>query len=132
MLANSSGELLVSPAAKPFLRDGHLLPGQSTRGTLAVKNQTHKPLAVRVHVTAETADLVGLLRVELRAGERVLYRGPLAGLNRFTRSPLRLARYSEVELAARAWLPEGSAEGAGNRIAETTLELRSRPVEGRS
>ncbi len=132
MLANMSGELAVSPAGKPFLREGYLLPGQSAKGSLDIRNQTHKPLLVTLRATAETPDLEQLLRIEVRSGRQLLYRGRLKGLGRFTKTALRLDVADRRTLAARAWVPEGGARRAGNRAAEISLELRSVPAEARS
>ncbi len=132
MLANLTGELEVSPAGKPFLRDGFLLPGDPARGTLEIRDQTPKPLLVSLRAAAETPDLVRLLQVEIRAGERLVYRGTLAGLRRPVRDEQRLEVGAARRLSFRAWLPEGSGERSGNRAAETTLELLSAPVGGRS
>ena len=73
-----------------------------------------------------------LLQVEIRAGERLVYRGTLAGLRRPVRDEQRLEVGAARRLSFRAWLPEGSGERSGNRAAETTLELLSAPVGGRS
>lgn len=132
MLANASGELAVSPAGKPFLREGYLLPGQSAKGSLDIRNQTPKALVVTLRATAETPDLDQLLRVEVRSGRELLYRGRLEGLGHFTETGLRLGVADRRTLAARAWLPEGSARRAGNRAAEISLELRSVPEGARS
>ncbi len=131
MLANMSGELAVSPAGKPFLREGHLLPGEEVRGAFEIRSQTPKPMLVSVRASARTPDLARVLGVEVRAGDRVIYRGHLHGLRRSATDEQPLDPGAARRLSVRVWLPAGSAKRAGNREAETTLELLSAPVGGR-
>lgn len=128
MLANMSGELAVSPAGKPFLRDGYLRPGEVTSGKLQISNQTPKALLVTLRATAETPDLVPLLELEVRAGRQLVYRGDLAGLRRFTPDAIPLDVDARQVIHARAWLPKGSGKRSGNRAAEMTVELRATTV----
>jgi hypothetical protein len=61
-------------------------------------------------------DLDRAVRVELRAGGRMLASGTLADLRRWTR-PARLERAGERSVHLRAWIPAGTEDTVGRRVA---------------
>jgi len=129
MLANLSGELEVTPAGRPFMRDGDLTPGEEVTGTLVLRNQTPARLSVRLRARADSPELDRVLRVEVRAGDAIAYRGALGGLRRYNRRPFEIDASAERALSVRAWLPRGIGKRSGNRAAESTFEFRAKPVK---
>lgn len=130
MLANLSGELSVTPAGRPFLRDGDLTPGESLTGEVVLLNQTPARLWVRMRARADSPELDRVLHVEVSSGKARAYRGPLGGLREFIKEPFSIDAGAKHPLSVRAWLPRGAGKRSGNRAAETTFEFRSKPAEG--
>jgi hypothetical protein len=119
--AMAPGEVHV-PRTDAFLPVGKLTPGgKPARATLPLTNVTRGPLDVRVRARMATHDLDRAVHVELRAGGRVLSTGTLAGLRSWTR-PLRVERAGEQTIRVRAWIPAGTEDTAGRRVA-VKLEL---------
>lgn len=130
MLANLSGELEVTPAGRPFMRDGDLTPGEELKGKLALRNQTPARLSVRLRARADSPELNRVLQIEVGAGSTTAYRGSLGGLRNWSRRPFVIASATRRSLSVRAWLPPGVGKRSGNRAAETTFEFRAKPVKG--
>lgn len=130
MLANEAGALDVSPAGRPFLRDGNLMPGTKVSGAVTIRNQTPKPLATRVRASAGTDDLERLLEVVVSSGDTTLYRGTLDGLRRWTARSLALDLGERRRLEIAVGLPADAAGRSDSRAAEMTLELLARPARG--
>jgi hypothetical protein len=125
--AMAPGEVHV-PRTETFLKVGKLTPGgKPARATLPLTNVTRGPVDVRLRARMASHDLDRAVRVELRAGGRVLASGTLAGLRRWTR-PLRLERAGERSVQVRAWIPAGTEDTAG-RHAAVTLELDAELVK---
>jgi hypothetical protein len=121
MVAMAPGELHVEQTGA-FLNADRLKPGgKSARGPLRVRNVTRGPVDVRLRARKVGHELDRAVHVELRAGGRMLASGSLAGLRRWTR-PLRLARAEERTVRVRAWIPAGTPDTAGRRVA-VELEL---------
>jgi hypothetical protein len=123
-----TGELGVSRSG-PFMSATGLRPGGSLKGQVDVLNQTGKRLAVRLRALPDAKDLDRLLVVDVRAGESLLYHGPLAGLRKQTRA-FRIDSGQERALRLRASLPARLRDGYAGRIETVSLELAS-TVEGR-
>jgi hypothetical protein len=121
MAAMAPGEVHV-PNTGAFLKVRGLEPGgRPARATLPVTNVTRGPLDVRLRARMANHDLDRAVRVQLRAGGRTLASTTLAGLRHWT-SPLRLKKAEERVIRVRAWIPEGTADTTGRRVA-VDLEL---------
>ena len=118
-----TGELGVSHSG-PFMSATGLRPGGSLKGQVDVLNQTGKRLAVRLRALPDAKDLDRLLVVDVRAGDSLLYHGPLAGLRKKTRA-FRIDSGQERSLRLRASLPARLREGYAGRIETVSLELTS-------
>ncbi|MFN2471066.1 MAG: hypothetical protein ABR583_08775 [Gaiellaceae bacterium] len=113
----------------PFADVSALRPGESgVFGSLRVANSSGRPLVMRARLRGDTDDLESVLFVELRAGDERLYRGPLAGLDAWSRS-FNLGTGASRPLTVRGWLPRAVRAGYQGRILFATLELR-RSQEG--
>lgn len=130
MLANLTGELGITPAGRPFMRDGDLTPGEEVSGELDLHNQTPSRLSVRLRARPDAPGLNRILMVEVRAGKATVYRGLLGGMRRFSRRQFTIDADDRRTLSVRAWLPRGVGKRSGNRAAESTFEFRARPVRG--
>jgi hypothetical protein len=125
--AAAPGEVHV-PRTDAFLRVGKLTPGgKPAQATLPLRNVTRGPVDVRLRARMATHDLDRAVRVELRAGGRTLASGTLASLRRWTR-PLRLERAHERTMRVRAWIPAGTQDTVGRRVA-VKLELDAELVK---
>jgi hypothetical protein len=125
--AMAPGEVHV-PATDAFLRVGKLTPGgKPAHAALPVTNVTRGPVDVRVRARTTSHELDRALRVELRAGGRMLASTTLAGLRRWTRS-VRLDRAEERMVRVRAWIPAGTDDTIGRRVA-VKLELDAELVK---
>jgi hypothetical protein len=119
--AMAPGEVHV-PTTDSFLRVGKLTPGgKPARAALPVTNVTRGPVDVRVRARTTSHELDRALRVQLRAGGRILASTTLGGLRRWTPS-LRLERAEERTVRVRAWIPAGTDDTTGRRVA-VKLEL---------
>ena len=125
-LANPTGELNVSPAGKPFVHGRALMPGDGVTGTLKVRNQTAKALAVRARLAADQPDLNRVLHASLDADGVRLYDGSLGGLRRFSPETVRVASGETIDVTLRLSLPSATKSGYEARTAETTLALDSK------
>jgi hypothetical protein len=125
MVAVPPGELSVESDGA-FLTGRRLEPGGSAaHGTLRLRNVTGSDLRVRLRGLPSSHDLDRLVRVELRSGDRALYRGSLAGLRRWTRATMLDVR-DTLSVSARAWIPEGAGGDYEGREADVTVEARAR------
>jgi hypothetical protein len=128
MAAVAPGEVHV-PTSGAFLKAGRLEPGgRSARATLPVRNVTRGAVDVRLRARAASHDLDRALHVQLRAGGRTLASTTLAGLRQWTKS-LRLKKAEERVVRVRAWIPEGTDNTTGRRVA-VDLELDAELSEG--
>jgi hypothetical protein len=121
MAAVAPGEVHV-PRTGAFLNVGGLEPGgKSARATLPVRNVTRGPVDVRLRARVANHDLDRAVHVQLRAGGRTLASSTLGGLHEWTRS-LRLNTAEERVVRVRAWIPKGTDNTIGRRVA-VDLEL---------
>jgi len=121
MAAVAPGEVHV-PTTGAFLRAGGLEPGgRAARATLPVRNVTRGPVDVRLRARVKNHDLDRAVHVQLRAGGRTIASTTLAGLRRWTGS-LRLKKAEERVVHVRAWIPRGTDNTTGRRVA-VDLEL---------
>jgi hypothetical protein len=121
MAAVAPGEVDV-PSTGAFLKVGGLEPGgKSARATLPVRNVTRGPVNVRLRASMGNHDLDRAVHVQLRVGGRTLASTTLAGLRRWT-GALRLKKAEERVVRVRAWIPEGTNDTVGRRVA-VDLEL---------
>jgi hypothetical protein len=127
MAAVAPGEVHV-PSTGAFLRAGGLEPGgRSARATLPVRNVTRGPVDVRLRARMQNHDLDRAVHVQLRAGRRTLASTTLAGLRRWTGS-LRLNKAEERVVRVRAWIPRGTDNTTGRRVA-VNLELEAELIK---
>ena len=128
MAAVAPGEVHV-PTTGAFLKAGRLEPGgKPARATLPVRNVTRGPVDVRLRAHVGNHDLDRAVHVQLRAGGETLASTTLAGLRRWTGS-LHLNQAEERVVRVRAWIPEGTDDTVGRRVA-VDLELRRRAHQG--
>jgi hypothetical protein len=121
MAAVAPGEVHV-PTTGAFLKVDGLEPGgRFARATLPVTNVTRGPVDLRLRARMANHDLDRALHVQLRAGSRTLASTTLGGLRQWT-SSLRLDRAEERVVRVRAWIPDGTANTTGRRVA-VNLEL---------
>lgn len=121
MAAVAPGEIHV-PRTDAFLKVGGLEPGgRSARAALPLRNVTRGPVDVRLRARMTSHDLDRAVHVQLRTGGQMLASGTLADLRHWTRS-LRLERAEERTVRVRAWIPEGTDDTIGRRVA-VNLEL---------
>jgi hypothetical protein len=126
MAAVAPGELQVPSSA--VLAAGGLEPGgRSARASLPVRNITRGPVDVRVRARSQSHDLDRAVHVQLQSGGRTLGSGTLADLSHWTRS-LRLERAEARVVRVRAWIPRGTSDTTGRRVA-VNLELDAELVK---
>ncbi|HXF37835.1 MAG TPA: hypothetical protein VNO17_11760 [Actinomycetota bacterium] len=130
--ASPRGELGVRPVG-PVLTASDLRPGDpadAPSASMDVVNQTGVRLAVHVRGLPSSAQLDGLLWLELEAGGRSLFRGPLGELRRRTEHAFILDPGEGTELTVRAWLPPSATEGYEGRVEQVGLSFEPVPVGG--
>ena len=119
-----TGELGIGSAG-PILTGTGMEPGSNrVSGVTELRSQAGRRLSFQVRALPSNGDVDGLLKIRVAAAGRVLYEGSLGGLRRWTRRALVLAPGEVQALAVAAWLPPGTAAGAGGRSVDVPLELR--------
>lgn len=127
--AGPTGELEVSPAGR-FLAGTDLRPsGRVLTGTLAIRNQTGRRLAVQLRALPNLDDLDHLLHVEISGSQEILFQGDLDALRTWT-TPLILRRGRGQSLSFRAWMLPQAPSGYEGDEAAVTMEFLSTPVGG--
>jgi hypothetical protein len=120
-----TGELQLS-SLTPVIDESGLHPGTSADGSVDVRNSSGSRLSVAVLAEPSIAALDEVLWVDVSAGGRGIFHGPLGGLRagsrRFTISPL-----DTRTLDVRAWLP-ASVAGYEGRIDDVNLVFDPRVV----
>ena len=120
---NSIGELAVTPSGAPFLRARELRRGGPTAaGSFVAANQTSAALSLRVRTRPHGRELDRALAVTVTAGKRVLFRGRLGGLRRWTSRAFTLEVERRVRIRFAVRVPR-SARKWENRMVESTVEL---------
>lgn len=128
VVSQPTGELSVAPTGA-FISTTNLEPGGSSVGSFTIANQTGKALRVSLHALPDQPELDGLLHVRIAAGTRMLYRGRLHGLRRWTRH-LVLPVRGHAALRFRVWLPTGIGRAYEGQVETIPIELRARAVGG--
>ena len=125
--AVASGELEVSPAGSFAYRRGlrPSRPADGLSGRLDVRNQTGRPLRVRLRAPADRPSLDELLHVEAVAGDAVLFRGRLALLRTWTRRSFELAAGERRAVTVRAWVPTAARRPYAGRMATLNVEFQT-------
>ena len=129
LVSQPTGELSVTPTGA-FISTTNLEPGGSSVGSFTIANQTGKALLVSLHALPDRPELDGLLHVRVTAGTRVLYRGRLHGLRRWTGRRLVLPVRGHATLRFRVWLPTGIGRAYEGQVETIPVELRARAVGG--
>jgi hypothetical protein len=129
MVSQPTGELSVAPTGA-FISTTNLEPGGSSVGSLTIANQTGKALRVSLHALPDQPELDGVLHVRITAGMRVLYRGRLRGLRRWTGRHLVLPVHGHATLRFRVWLPAGIGRAYEGQVETIPIELRARAAGG--
>ena len=129
LVAVGTSELQSTPA-HPFTISDDLKPGldRGGAGRVALRNTMEQPLAVRIHTLPSVTDLDKLLRAEVSAAGKEVFRGRLTGLHSWSERQFVVASHSETELRARFWLPETVRRGYQNRDATVTIEFKLAPA----
>jgi hypothetical protein len=121
------GELTASPTSF-FLSARELKPGSPAQtGTLRIRNITTGAVDVRVKALPSDRVLASVAHLELRSRGRLLASGSIAGLRRASR-PLRIPLGKMGRLRARVWIPRSVDHGYEARLADVTLDLRTRVI----
>jgi hypothetical protein len=120
MVVAPSGELEL-PTRRPFLGARDMRPGDVVRGSITPRNQTARPLRLRLRALPSSPELDHALRVRVASGATTLYDGPLSGLRRWTRSALRLGVSRHARIAFRAEL----GRSPRGHIVDVPIELRA-------
>jgi hypothetical protein len=118
-----SGEIQVSTPG-PFASGTGVRPGPESNGpsgSVEVRNITGQTLPIGVKVTVSISDLDSLLWVDLEAGGRRLYRGPIGELTHGDVPTFTLKSGRSTTIDVRAWLPTSVASGFEGRIANVDL-----------
>jgi len=116
------GPLLTAPG----MRAG----GKGAEGGVTVVNPTARTERVRIRALPSSRAIDRSLLVELKAGERVVYSGPLGGLREPVPDAPVLESGDGFELHARFWLPP-RATGWRGHIEDLTLTFDAVPAEAR-
>jgi hypothetical protein len=123
-----TGELEVLPAGQ-FLAGTGLRPmGPPATGTVKVRNQTGRVLAVRLRAQPDGPDLDGILQVEISTNGEVVFRGDLGRLHTWTGRLLLLRPGKGQSLTFRAWIPLGVNGGYVGRVDTVSVQFLSKPV----
>lgn len=125
---NLSGELDVAPTGAVVRAHGLTAARGAVSGQFTIRNQTPALLAVRPRAVPSSRTLDDLLRVELRAGGRRIFEGPLGELRSGPDSTVRLAPGEQRAIAVRARLVRADNAGLIGSREDITLDLRARPV----
>lgn len=128
VVALPTGELKLSTTG-PFAASSGMHPGSAVMGSVEVSNDTGSELRVTVGAEPSTADLDELLWVELDAGGRDLFRGPLGELRIGTSGAFELRPGETTSLGVRGWLPTSVDGGFQGRIVDLALTFDPRAVD---
>jgi hypothetical protein len=122
--AVAPGELTVAPVGN-FM----LARGARGDGVLVLRDIARGPVSVELRARPSTRDLDRLLWVEISDQGRVMFRGRLTRLRRWT--PVGVLRVRELRrLAVRAWLPPAARAQAAGALVDVTVELRAAVADG--
>jgi len=118
-------ELGVSPAGRELLGTRRLAPGApAALGSLTLSNFTESRLDADVRLSGPATELDPLVRLELEASGKTIYRGTLEKLRSWQSGPsLKAGRNRRVRI--RAWLPRSVPESFGGRSSRMTLEWKA-------
>jgi hypothetical protein len=116
------GEMLSAAGLRPGPEEA----GPS--GSTEVVNQTGTSLAVGVTAHAPEGPLDDLLWLDVRAGDDVLFRGPLRDLRAGSARATLVPREERV-LTVRTWLPSRATAGYEHRAVDIALTLDSDRAE---
>ena len=117
----------VSPAARSFLTARNLQPGgPESRGELTVSAYARGESSVHLRAAVQEPALDDVLRLEITAGGRRLFRGRLAELRRWTPRGFDVAGGETRKVHFSAWIPASVRDGYQGRSSELTLEWRTR------
>jgi hypothetical protein len=124
-----SGELAVTPApGRPFLLARALTPGSApATARFTVRNQTGSTLEIGFRADAGAHELDGLLRIRLRAGDRVLANTTLQGLRHGSAATVRLRPGAARAICLETWIPGATNDYEGRHVdVELTPTLPAR------
>lgn len=119
--ASPTGELGITPLA-PFVSASAMRRGDSRTGRFTVRNETHGPVEVRIHASAQRRDADSALHVRLTSGGAELFDGALGALRRPTARTLRIPRRGASTIAATLYIPRSAAGGFEGRIVDLQLD----------
>lgn len=126
----ATGELDVSPLAKPVLAATSLRPGDgAASGAVRVRNQTARKVRVSLRTTAAGEELARSAWIEVRHGKRRLMRTSLAGSRTWSQATVGLDPGQARVLNARVWIPRQALDGWQAGRANPTLEFRTRAAK---
>lgn len=124
------GELVLEPRGR-FASARDLRPGgPPVRATLTAGNDADLPLGVAVSARPGAGEASRALWLEVRARGRVLARGPVPELGRFSRRRFSMTRRGRVRLEVAAWLPRTADGDVRARLATARLRFRALAAEG--
>lgn len=120
--AEASVKLGVSPIGRELLADTTIEQGNSISGVVEVANLTARPLQVEPRLERLGADTPEALWLELTAGRRTLYEGPLGDF----RARTRLRPRAATRLRFRFSLPSDGADAVRGRSARLIVRFAVR------
>ncbi len=101
LVAEPSVQLGLSPVGRELLSARTLVPGRSSvSGVVQVSNLTGDTLSVRPRLRAVDTPAPDALRVQVTAGGRTIYSGPVAGMRAKLRLPGRTAARVRFRISA--------------------------------
>jgi hypothetical protein len=118
-----TGELHLS-STTPLITANGLEPGASAVGSVEVRNIGPSRLSVAIVAQPSISDLDPLLWIELSAGGRQIFRGPLGDLRNGSR-PFAIGPEQTRTLDVRTWLP-ATGGGSEGRIDQINLTFDSK------
>jgi len=110
---------------EPLVQVRNLLPGENrfAEGVGEVRNETGRSMAVRVRAVPSTVEVDEMLNLEVFAGERLLYKGTLAGLRDWTAESFEVGVAEVEKVLVRAALAPGVTGGYQGRMERITIEM---------
>jgi hypothetical protein len=123
LVAEPSVRLGLSPVGRELLSTRKLVPGRSSvSGVVQVSNLTGDTLSIRPRLRTIAAPAPDALRVEVSAGGRTVYSGPVAGM----RAKLRLPGRNAARVRFRISAPHSADREVRGRVVRLVVRWTTR------
>jgi hypothetical protein len=127
LVAEPAVKLGVTPVGRELLSKRLVAPGGgAVTGVVEVSNFTDAALELEPRLRSLRGDVPDELLVEVRAGSKRLYSGPLAELD----AELSLGARAKQRVRFRISAPAGAARGVGGRVVDLSLRWGTRKARG--